>query len=222
MAKKPDPIVEQGTAVLPPAGYERDEVLKIRDELLTQEAEERSEREEVYALDPKAFKVENEIAQHFDALQVTSRQDGYIYNWANFMTRGGMYVQYKLAVTVNGQPLWEVVKGDMPECSGQRAADGTRRIGDVMLLRAKKERYEIWWKNELVKRLRRKEGVTADLQELGEKYRSLGVIVKVGDEIGESTLRRMQNRASAQAIGARMQDKWLREGRMPGVRAPQK
>ena len=121
------------TQELPPPGDARNEELKKREDTLEQKAEELADQNEVYAIDPKALKIENELAQHFDyqegtMLVVTNPQPGRVYNWANHASQHGIDVTRKMAQG------WQVVKSEDPECEHMRGADGTRRIGDLMLL----------------------------------------------------------------------------------------
>jgi hypothetical protein len=105
----------------------------------------------------------------------------------------------------------------MPEASELRAADGTRRLGDVMLMRCKKDIYEVLRRNEEMKARRQQTGVEDQFLEMGEKYGKYGVTVRGSEELDESTLRRMQTRAQARQTAGRMINRWVRDGRMPGA-----
>lgn len=208
-------VVEQvGPSELPPAGDEQRDELKRR-------ADDLAERAETIGLDggrvdPSAFRVENELAQHFNELDVNDADPAYAYCWVQ-AGYAGRFIKMKLTEG------WEVVQGDMPEASELRGmgADTTRRLGDVILMRCRRDRYALLQRREKDKRARMEEGVTGVLRELGEKYRGKGVIVHTDTStMNEQTVKRMSNRAAAQRTAADQTEQWLREGRMPGAPAP--
>lgn len=137
-----------------PAGHARDETLKAIADELEQEADERATDEERFRLDPSKFVIENEIASKAGALDdISGAQPHRVYFWARYKAEhGSSQVDHKLSITIGvreiatgktwKEQVWHVVKGDDPECLEMRQADGTRRIGDVILLWAKKEAYE--------------------------------------------------------------------------------
>jgi hypothetical protein len=197
---------------LPPPGDERREVLAERTDALAQAAEELAEKEEVYRVDPGAMEVESELAQYFDEFEVSGALDDYAYCWVNCMSNAhGRFVQWKLS---RG---WEVVCGNMPEALALKQADGTRRLGDVLLMRIRRERKEMLDAINERNRMARAQGVASDLLELGERNRKHGVVVHVDGEIPEETLARMERGAEAQRRGTQAVDKMLRQGRMPGM-----
>lgn len=136
-----------------PAGYERAETLKQIADELDQEAEERATDEERFRLDPSKFMIENEIASKAGSLEPSNMQPGRVYFWARYRAEHGIsQVDHKLSITIGVRELatgktwkeqvWHVVKGDDPEAPELKQADGTRRIGDVMLLWAKQAAYD--------------------------------------------------------------------------------
>ena len=114
-------VVEQvGPSELPPAGDEQRDELKRR-------ADDLAERAETIGLDggrvdPSAFRVENELAQHFNELDVNDADPAYAYCWVQ-AGYAGRFIKMKLTEG------WEVVQGDMPEASELRGmgADTDRK-----------------------------------------------------------------------------------------------
>lgn len=132
---------------LEPAGFKRNEQMARRTDALQEEAETRSRQLEHFAIDPAKFKVENEIAQHFYAMEDVSRaRTDMVYCWENFVNQRGYAVRARLSICIleegKKQPCWEVVKGDMKESLELLAPDGTRQNGDVLLMRCRKDRYK--------------------------------------------------------------------------------
>ena len=201
---------------LPPAGDMRRDELKRRADALDEQAETQSAAAEHYAADPKAFRVESELAQHFNELEVSNQDPAYAYCWVNSGSYG-RFIKMKLAQG------WEVVQGDMPEAVDLKGmgADTTRRLGDVILMRIQKDRKLLLDRQERAHRRAVESGVTSTLEELGQKYRDKGVIVHT-DMAGSNPrlLDAMAKRAQARGIVTRTTDQMLREGRMPGVPGP--
>ena len=201
---------------LPPAGDARRDELKRRDDALAEEAETRSASAEHYAADPKAFRVESEIAQRFTELEVSHQDPMFAYCWVN-SGHFGRFIKMKSAQG------WEVVQGDMPEAIELKGigADTTRRLGDVILMRIQKDRKLLLDRQERAHRRAVESGVTSTLEEMGEKYRDKGVLVHTNMAgTNPRLLDAMQKRAQAHGIAGRTTDQLLREGRMPGVPAP--
>jgi len=205
---------------LPSAGHSRNEELKEREDNLAEEAETRAAKEERFAIDPAKLKPDNEIVQNFDQfneLAVSNTDDSYVYCWVNAGYHG-LFVKLKMA------EHWEVVQGEMQEAVEHKglAADTTRRVGDVILMRIRKDYYKKILRHRKAKSERNLQSITTNLQDLGNKYRDLGVRVKTIEDgtLDEQTLERMGRRAQAQSTARQMQDKWIREGRVPGMPAP--
>jgi gas vesicle protein len=145
-------VHQEPSTPLPPAGDERKEELKKREDVLQEKAEQISDKNEVYAINPDAMKVDNELAQFWDAedgtmLGVTDPIPGRAYNWANHSSQHGVDVKRKMS---RG---WKVVSGNDPECTAARGADGTRRIGDLMLM---------WMPVELSERIKERDKAKAE------------------------------------------------------------
>lgn len=195
------------TPNLPPAGYERDEELKQREDALQEQAELAAEQVDVGRANPKVFHVDNELAQWFDELDVNGAQDEYAYSWTPTHTYG-RFVQQKL------YKGWEIVQGDMPEARALKHTDTTRKLGDVILMRIKKDRKAMLDKREDYKRAQQELGVSAQLQELADRY---GTRIIDQEEMDPGQLRRLEAQARARGRAGKMMDKWLRDGRMPGM-----
>lgn len=126
-----------------PAGDARREAMRQVADDLAQAAEEQGV--EGGAIRPDAFEIDNEIAGHFNELEVTNALPEYEYCWVNY-NFGGRFIKEKQSHRVREgsglQPVWEVVHGEMPEAPELRGigADTTRRLGDVLLMRARKDR----------------------------------------------------------------------------------
>src|SRR5260221_6425156 len=118
---------------LPPVGDARQEELKRRTDVLAEKLE--TSTPEAYAFDPKKLDIDNEIAYFVtrNELDVTGKQDGCRYRWVHFGQNGRSVTGAKL----DG---WEVVSGSDPESVELRAVDGTRRLGDVLLMRIDERR----------------------------------------------------------------------------------
>lgn len=178
LAQKPG-AVKRG-ANLPPAGHARDEEMRRRTDRLAQQAEERAASEEVYAINPGALVVENELAQHFDELHVSGRLAEYEYVWENFAHQQGFAVRARLAIRVRlpgdnyMTAAWEVVQGDMPEARELLAVDGTRKLGDVLLMRCRKDIFRLIAKSRRSRAEAHTLAVDSRLlemaEEVGEKY----------------------------------------------------
>lgn len=157
---------------LPPAGdARRDEMKRRLEELQRMQADfERDFEGEIGAVDPSKLRVENEIAQHFDPstkmLEVTNADPDYVYLWeqADIHNRhGGLWVTSRKAMG------WEVVEGSMKEARDKRAVDGTRRVGDVILMRIRRERYLALEEADRRRRIARSEGISLHVLEEAER-----------------------------------------------------
>lgn len=199
-----------GVEELPPAGDERREVLKAREDSLQEQAEALASEREVYALDPNKMEIENELAQYFDELQVNDADPNYAYCWVQ--TGGsGRHVQRKLYMG------WEVVKGNDPEAAALKGTDTTRRLGDVLLMKIHKDRKKVIDMREDYKKSQQELGVAGALEELQDKYAKYGARIHVASGAMAQQVGRMGNQALAQQQATRQMDQWIRQGRMPGM-----
>lgn len=183
-----------GTAKLPPAGHEQREVLKQRGDVLEEQAA--TQFQNVTAVDPDKFEIERELAQHFNELDVTNADPNFVYKWVNFSSNGGIALRRAIAPPER----WEVVTGSMTESEELRAVDGTRKLGDVLLVRMTKKRYTIL-EQIREENNRRHQGVhESNLRELGRRN-SKAVKVYGNDNMPESVTKKMTH-PSQQAIAA--------------------
>lgn len=202
---------------LPPAGYERNEELKIRQDTLEEAGEKRAGKLEVEAIDPKKLKVDREIRGILEndpnALMVSDNDAMYEYCWVYF-GRQGTWVWRKK------HEGWEVVSGKMVESKEYLAEDTTRRIGDVLLMRMRKDRFAILEAKQLERKKKQDLGVVGHLRELGEKYAGTGIKVHTSADSrlqsGRGVMETVEARAATQVAGSGV-DKMVREGSVPGL-----
>lgn len=201
-----------------PAGDERREAeAQVADEL----AEQIDAMPEGAKIDPRAFKVENELAQHFNILDVSNGDLMLKYRWV-YSGQHGLQIKMALA---DG---WQVVQGDDPEAIELKGigADTTRRLGDVILMKIPRDKYVMIQRREARKREAQEQAVSSRFEEIIAPYRRRGygataivngVDVMTGAPIDSKRLDFMHNRAMARAAGDKMLDAAIRDGSMPGV-----
>jgi len=213
-------IIREGSdhTPLPDPGHERREALKRRLEKLNAEAAELSAELEVEVVDSSKLEPDREILQHYNAgdLPVSNRQDGFEYCWVFADPRNNMAGRQVFKKRIQG---WEVVSGAMPEASDHKHVDGTRRVGDVLLMRIRYDRYVKLRREEKETLKKREAGVSAGFMELGQKHAATGI--KVYDTVPDNALKHAQN-AAAQERAGKITDKWIKGGNMPGTPAPTK
>lgn len=207
-----------------PAGHTRDEQERENADALA----ERAEGLTAEAINPNVFRVDNEIAQHiaehFNELEVSRPDPAYKYAWVCTKANGVM-VTSKLALRVRNpdgfpEPCWEVVKGsDMQEAVESKDETGLRRIGDVILMRCRKDRYALLQQAERYKQEMRRASVDSNLIAMGEEARRKGhgVIVRVDSSLADPKVRAYANRAAAQGIARDKFDEMIRNGEIPGL-----
>lgn len=201
---------------LPPPGDERREVLAQRKDELEERAEKLAAEQELSRISPKALEPDNDIQARLHLLQVSNAQPGKVYCWVKCVaqTYTPTGVQRKLA---DG---WEVVCGNMPEAIECRQADGTRRIGDVLLMRIDQARHERLQEKERYKRLAQEEGVAAGLLEKSAELARAGYgenLVHVPENMDEGMMEQIVKKSAARQLATKAIDGMLRQGRMPGV-----
>ena len=214
----------QGESALPPPGDARQEILKERKDDLQQRGETMAGQLDLNAIDPSKIQPEREILSLIDSLQVNQRQPAYEYKWVQDKwpsNASALEVRRTLAihVRVNGavRPAWEIVKGDMPEAPELKDVLGTRRLGDCVLMRCRKDIYALLQQREKLKRDQRVLGVTAGLDEIGEYAGRVG-----GGRTGHGAYERSKVMDSLQSknIAGQQFDNMVREGNIPGAPAP--
>lgn len=127
-----------------PAGHSRDEAMRKAADTLAQEAEALADDIGIGAIDPSKLEEDREIVNMLtDSSHVRGAVEGFVYCWVRFKSASGQNgVDEKLAWTIGGDPVWEVVKGDMPEAKERKNESGYRVMADVLLMRARKDRYD--------------------------------------------------------------------------------
>lgn len=220
-ANRSQPVWQGPSPADLPAGDDRRDAEARAADDLAEQAEARSA--DVGTISPQALKIENEIAQHFNELEVTESQPEYEYCWVN-AGHHGRFVKAKLSERVKlGDtivPVWEVVQGDMPEALELRGlmADTTRRLGDVILMRAKRDAFLRVKQLREARRQALQNGTTSELEELGRQYRHRGVVIRT--DFGPDQLEQMGRRAMVRQQAHQMLDGMIRSGTVPGLGRP--
>ncbi len=138
-----------------PAGYKRQEQQAKNHDVLQQKVEEMSTAGGVASLNPKALEEDREILGLIveGNLDIPGAVDGYVYKWVQCRIpkdSPGMKVREVLTMRIKvrspaGQtqtiPCWERVEGNMPECPDLKDAEGSRVLGDTLLVRCKRDVY---------------------------------------------------------------------------------
>lgn len=174
------------TSALPPAGHERKETLKRRADVLEQQAE--AQHANMESIDPDAFEIERELAGHFNQLDVTGADPAFCYKWVNFSSNNGLALREAVAPPER----WQVVTGDMPEAIELKAVDGTRKLGDVLLVRMPKSRYAIIEKVRADKAARQLQGHESNLRAMGQRHQK-HIKVYGNDELPERVQKKLTN-----------------------------
>ncbi len=140
-----------------PAGYKREEQMAKNHDVLQQKVEEMSTAGGIASVNPKAFQEEREILGLIveGNLDIPGAVAGYVYKWVQCRIpkdSPGMKVREALTMRIKvrspaGQvqivPCWERVTGDMPECPDLKDAEGSRVLGDTLLVRCKVDVYNL-------------------------------------------------------------------------------
>lgn len=172
-------------------------------ERLEKAAEEANKESGIETMDPNALEEDREILNQLNLLDVTNKQRGYVYKWVYYGLNGQSVWRMKALG-------WKVVTGNMKEAAEQKEADGTRRIGDVLLMRIPQKQADLIDKKMEERRLKQQFGVESTLVELGAKHSRKGIKVhtgKAGVEISQG----------AHNVASKSRDKMLREGNVPGL-----
>jgi len=207
-------------ADLEEAGYKRNEQLARRADELAERAE--TAGPEVYGIDPDVVAPDREILSRLrpegmlDGSHVTNRQPGWEYCWVYY----GLNSQFVWQKKYLG---WRVVTGSDPECQEYKEVDGTRRIGDVLLMKIPRERYLEIEEQKAKRRDEQYLGIKARLQELSDKsgIRIYDDLSKV-DVGGRNLADVMERKAAARDVAMQHIDRKLRDGDVPGIPSPKK
>lgn len=205
-------LMEQAAAELPEPGHERREVLKRRQATLEEQIARLSEKMLRGTIDAKELEIVNEIASKTQFLSVSGAQPEFVYAWVS----KNRYSQHIQAAKAQG---WEVVQGNDPEALELKGMDGstTRQLGDVILMRIKKDIYIVLKAQEQLKTRRIQQNSASTLVELGEKYKRHGFNVRPhGMDTFEGPEIR-SNRISSHGTALQQLDSQLRNGTVPGM-----
>lgn len=190
-------VRSKGTADMPPAGHEQREVLKRRQASLEEEADALAEQMIMGEVDPKALEIDNEIASRVGQLDVSAKRDDMHYVWTNYVSDHGNHVERKRLCG------WEIVSGkgpDVPEARELIKEDGTRRIGDVLLMRIPRDHALVMMAKERKRALERR-GILRNPEALAEMaLRRTNGKVKIHLDLSEEHRRTVERRATARRI----------------------
>src|SRR6266571_3789042 len=208
---------------LPDAGYSREEeLLKRQDELeqkLAQLTDSKNGGVDTAAVDPSKLEKENEILTFIERGSFPVRNPDDLYEYCavqrdQFGKFGGVHIFKKRAQG------WEIVRYGDPEEWGVKSPEGYCVIGDTILMRVRKDIYlRLHRRGQQIADLRRS-AADHELRQVGDKARSRGIITTVDEAVDDRQLQRMANRADARRKANAITDKWIREGKMPGVGVP--
>lgn len=204
------------TAPLADPGYTRDEQLIARQDQLEETAQHMNDTSDVRGVDPLAMLADEELQALLakDGSEVSEPQQGSCYMWACIefpSSARGIAVLQLQAVG------WQVVKGDDPEAREYKTVDGTRKLGDSILLRIDARR-KFLLDTRIAQLNAKREGDTSD--SLRDRARRLGINVVSFDEMTPEQQQRLERRSqqefSKQAATQRFAGN-LRDGTVPGV-----
>lgn len=213
---------------LPPAGFEREEELKRRHDALLQEADTIAQELGMERPSPLAFRrIRDETVRPHDSdLAIPHAQADYAYSWVYrdpFLKFGNRFVHLYEAEG------FEVVKEHMKEAKGMRlGAEGAVVNADCVLMRIRKDRQRIRQQKDLARRQAWQEGITNQLEELGDR-KGVRVMRELPGHLasamesssGANMARRRMNRSRAQSIlNSPALGRDIRAGTIPGMPAP--
>lgn len=160
------------------AGYKRREQLARRLDNLNQVAEKLSEDTGIYKIDTNKLKDEPEILKHLNfnnfTFEVDNPVEGYCYLWERDNHNSIAYrKQQARSLLGAGHAGWEVVNRDMPEAPELLHVDGSRKIGDVVLMRIKRDSYELIQKRLLLMNKYREMSITGPLADFVRQHEGL-------------------------------------------------
>ena len=205
-------LMQRASEDLPEAGHERREVLKRRQATLEEQIARLADKMQRGTIDAKELEICNEIASKTQYLSVSGAQSDYVYGWVS-KNRYGQHIQ---AAKAQG---WEVVQGDDTEALELKGMDGstTRQLGDVILMKIKKDIYIVLKAQEQLKAKRVQQNSASTLVELGQKYAGYGFNVRPHhmDSFAGPDIR--SHRLSSHGTAMQQLDAALRDGTVPGM-----
>jgi hypothetical protein len=190
-------VVYQGEQkALPEAGDARRDELKKKHDALMEEAEKLAEELGLYGIAPGRLSpdgVDREVRQATGdqgEVYVSNADMNHRYGWVYGDPKGQYGNRFVNAFKVLG---WEVVGGQQREAWEHRKPDGTRWVADCLLMRTRLDNYLRLQQLDRKKRKARHEGITAGLDELGDKYG-----VKIRHEVPEGIASQMESQVVQQ------------------------
>lgn len=210
----PNAVDRDATA---PAGYKRTDQRLRRKDQLEQQAEEQAAESGIEAINPDALLPDDELQQlleGFDGSQITNADPNYVYMWVCVefpaSARG-------LAVLTHTSQGWEVVKGDSLEAVEYRQPDGTRKLGDSILLRITRRRKAALDYRVAALNAKREGQSQEELQAIAARY---GIQVVPFDQMSPERQAFIERRAQAAFSQQAAMQKFAenaRTGTIPGV-----
>jgi len=163
---------------------------------------------------------DREVSHHlFEGhLYISNADPAYMYKWVNFSAvHGTMVVQAK-----SQQPHgWIVVQGADPECADFKKEDGTRRIGDVLLMKQRKDHHLIMAQIEKDKLRAREFGVESTLQDMADKTGGAISISRIDKDSPHRNRAESNARTSAaKRLALGQVDGMIRDGSVHGMPSP--
>lgn len=204
-------LMEQAVETLPEPGHERREVLKRRQATLEEQIARLSEKMLHGTIDAKELEIVNEIASKTQFLAVSGAQSDYVYAWVS----KNRYSQHIQSAKAQG---WETVQGNDPEALELKGMDGstTRQLGDVILMRIKKDIYIVLKAQEQAKTKRIQQNSASTLVDLGDKYSRYGFSVRPHGMNSFEGPEIRSRRLSSHSTAIQQLDADLRAGTLPG------
>lgn len=219
---------EKAHAELPPAGHERREVLKRRDDALQRAIEANAAKIIMGKLDANMLELDNDISSRISYMNVTNADPNYKYAWISKNNYGTHIRRLELLG-------WRKVQGDDPEClelkgsEGSRAGTGTpdttRQNGDVILMKIPLDRYIAIQAREHARTIQLHQSSASELLSLADRYRKFVKLrtVEGAENMGENfegpPIQPRQFSANPYARRAALEklDQHLRAGNVPGM-----
>jgi hypothetical protein len=202
---------------LPPPGYQRDELLAARTDTLAQAAEQGPEK---VGLPESAFDIDREIRNDIE--------NDYMNIGANHPYLKTCWVTY---VNVNGSAVWKkksqgwsvATTTEFPEAADISKADNTIRVGDVLLMCIRVDRYLSICQKEDEARRRQQYGLETDVRNIADKYPNVFKNVSTDDNstLDPRTQEIINRKRSAQNTAVNNIARQMKQpGGVPGIPLP--
>jgi len=197
-------------------GHARREQLKAQADQLDEQADALNTQADIGAIDPNALLPDDEIQSLLsrEAEEVTNQVPGFCYMWVNVEYPANARGRLVLDMQVKG---WHVVNGEMPESIEYKTVDGTRKLGDCLLMRIDARRKAAIDHQYDLLNAKRMGSDPALIQNLQEKY---GIKVVSYDNMTDEARTRLDRQAAAQFAKRAAMERVgtdLRNGTIPGV-----